>query len=97
MKKVKELLSFPDQFPDEIFRYLDISRDKFASELKKLWERSVTEVKNIEGIQGGNLKSLYEYFEDLIELHKQLTTLRSNTVSLKEKIQQYAKIKEAFP
>lgn len=97
LKKVKELLDFPSQFPDEVFRYLSTSRDKLGSELKKMWEDAVTEAKTIGGVHGNNLRTLYEYFKDLIDLQEHLTTIKNDVVSLKGKIQQYSKIKEVLP
>lgn len=97
LKKLKELLSFPDQFPDEVFKYLGILRDKLASELSGMWEGAATEVKTagIEGVHGGNLKTLCEYFKDLIELQEHLATLRNDVDLLKGKVQRYAEIKGA--
>ena len=99
LKKVKELLSFPDQFPEEVFRYLDIPRDRLANELKKMWEDAVKDVKNatIGGVHGSNLRALSEFFKDLITLQEYLTTIKDGLVTLKEKVQQYANIKGAQP
>lgn len=91
LKKLKDLFSFPDQLPEEVFRYIGISRVKLDGELKKL--RSVAEqaIKDYkDGLYEYNIGTVCQCFEDLMDLQDRLDTMRKSIDAIKgEKLQQY--------
>jgi hypothetical protein len=88
LSKLGDLFSFPDQMPDEVFKYLNISRDKLASELKNRRSEVEKEIqdKDIEGLGPQTIVDLHGYFNDLISLKEDLEELKKDIIPMKEEM-----------
>lgn len=88
LSKLGDLFSFPDQMPDEVFKYLNISRDMIASELNGRRSEVEKEIqdKHIEGLGPQTIIALHEYFNNLISLKENLEELRNGITPVKEEL-----------
>jgi len=95
LKGLKELFSLPNQLPEDVFRYVGVSRDKFASELNKIQKDMEKKIHDyMGGLHGNNIVAIYNHFKDLMELQERLEDIRNNITSIKgETLQRYRKIK----
>lgn len=88
LSKLGDLFSFPDQMPDEVFRYLNISRDKLATALNKRRPEVEKEIqdRHIEGVGQQTIIALHEYFKELIDLREDLEEIKRIIVPVKEQM-----------
>lgn len=88
LSKLGDLFSFPDQMSDEVFKYLNISRDKLASGLKSRRSEVEKEIqdRHIEGLGPQTIVALHEYFSDLISLKEDLEELKKDIIPVKEEL-----------
>jgi hypothetical protein len=88
LSRLGDLLTLPDQMPEEIFKYLNISRDKLASELKKKRAEIEKEIqsKSIGGLGPLTIDALHEYFGELIALRENAEELRKSIVPIREEL-----------
>jgi len=88
LNKLGDLFSFPDNMPEEVFKYLAVSRDKLATELKTMRAEIEKEIQNkhIEGLGPQSIKALHEHFKDLIDLKEHLEQIREALTPMKEQI-----------
>jgi len=93
LKGIGDLFSLPGQLRDEVFRYINVSRDRFASELNKMRaEKRMEDYKD--GLHGNNLVAAYNDFKDLIDLQEQVEAITNNISSIKEEsLELYRQIK----
>lgn len=95
LKKLKGLFSLPDQLPDEVIKYVGVSRDKLAGELKKLRNEAEQAIKDHrDGLHEHNIGTIHHYFKDLMDLQDKLEAMRDGINSMKEEtLQRYRKLR----
>ncbi len=96
LNELHQLFTHLDEMPEEIFKYLGLTRDKFASELNKkkaeIWKE--VQSKHIEGFSPQNIRTVHEYFEDLIDLKTNLESIEANILPIKEDmLERYRKLR----
>ena len=95
LKGLKELFALPNQLSEEVFRYIDVSREKLTPELNRI--RKDVSKKNqdyMSGLHGNNILAVYNHFKDLIDLQERLEVIRDDITSIKEEtLQWYRRIK----
>lgn len=90
------LFSHLDNMPEEVFKYLGLTRDKLASELNKKRSEIQKEVqsKNIEGLGPHNIRTVHEYFDELTGLKANLESIEATISPMKEDmLERYRKLR----
>ena len=97
LRKLKGLFLLPDQFQDEVIRYVGVSRDKLEGELKKLRNEAEQAIKDYRsGLHENNIQTIHYYFKGLIDLQDRLESIRDSIKSMKEEIlQRYRELRAA--
>jgi len=96
LNELNLLFSHLDRMPEEVFKYLGLTRDKLASELNKKRSEIQNEVqsKNIEGLGPQNIRTIHEYFDELIGLKANLESIEATISPLKEDmLERYRKMR----
>jgi len=92
---LSQLFSFPDELPDEIFKYISISRDKLNIEIKKKKSEVKKTIENagIEGLEPQNIRALHEFYNDLINLKVNLLRAKTEVAPIGQMLNDYRKIR----
>ena len=96
LSKLHLLFSHLDEMPEEVFKYIGLTRDKLASALNKKRSEIQKEVqsKNIEGLGPQNIRTLHEYFDELINLKVNLESIETTISPMKEDmLERYKKLR----
>ena len=95
LKGLEGLFSLPNQLSEDVYRYIDVPRDKFASELNKIRKDVLKKIQDyMSGLHGNNILAVYNHFKDLIDLQEQLEGIRDDITLIKEEtLQLYRLIK----
>lgn len=87
LKGLKELFSLLNQFPEDVFRYIGVSRDKFASDLNKIRKDAEEKIQDfMGGLHGNNIVAVYDHFKDLLDLQERFEGIRDDITSVKEDV-----------
>jgi len=90
-----QLLSFPDQMSEGLFKYIGISRDKVSNEIKKKKAEIEKDVQgaNIDGLEPQNVRTVHEYYEDLTSLKVNLEKANAELTAIEEILNEYRQIR----
>ena len=96
LNELRLLFSGLDALPEEVFRYIGVTRDKLCDELEKKRAEIQREVaqRGIEGLGPANIRTIHEYFGDLIEIRAHLDSIKATILPIKnEMLERYRKLR----
>jgi len=90
------LFSCLDGMPEEVFKYLGLTRDKLSNELNKKRPDIQKELqsKGIEGLGPANIRQVHEHFDELIDLKVHLENVEATISPMKDAmLERYRKLR----
>ena len=94
LKKLSELFTLPNNLPEDLFKFIGLSRQNFAKALEKMREEAYEKMGNLNviGLNLQNMNSAHDCFSDLIELHESLNEMKNSFENLKGQLEKYNSI-----
>lgn len=85
LKKLKDLFQLSENLPEDVIRYIGISRDNLESELRKLRsavDQSIVDYKD--GLHQDNIGFVYQSFKDLMDIQDKLDLMKDSIDGIKD-------------